>query len=261
MTDSQIIVSVADRLEQAEAQCRPVPPFAAELGTADVGAAYAVQAELTARGLARGRRLVGRKVGLTSEAVQRQLGVDQPDYGALFADMEVVHDGVLETAGLIQPKVEGEIAFVLGRGLPTPDATIAEVMAAIDFAVAALEIVDSRVADWKIGIVDTIADNGSSARFVLGLEPRRLTDLDLETCGMILTVDGLPASVGSGAACLGHPLRAVHWLARTLATMGAPLKAGDLVLSGALGPMVSVRAGQQVEARIGGFAPVRVRFG
>ena len=255
-----VVSDVANRLERAEADAVPIAPIASDLPTNDLGAAYAVQADLTRRSQARGRRLVGRKIGLTSQAVQRQLGVDQPDYGALFADMEVSHDGVVAGGRLIQPRVEAEIAFVLERGLPHGDVTLGEVMAAVSFAVPALEIVDSRIADWKISIVDTIADNGSSARYVLGLEPKRLSDVELETCGMVMTCDGATVSLGSGAACLGHPLRAVQWLASTMAKAGTPLAAGDVIMSGALGPMYGVAPGQRVEARIGGFAPVRVAF-
>lgn len=261
MTATALVAQLADRLERAEAEATPIPPIVADLTAGDVASAYAVQAELTRRSLQRGRRLVGRKIGLTSEAVQRQLGVDQPDYGALFADMDVPHDETVDTSRLIQPRVEAEVALLLGRALPNSDTTMGELMAAVEYAVPALEIVDSRIADWKISIVDTIGDNGSSARFVLGLEPRRLSDLDLETCGMVMTVDGAVASVGSGAACLGHPLRAAQWLARTMAQADSPLREGDVILSGALGPMFSVRAGQRIQARIGGFSPVRINFG
>lgn len=261
MTDATLINDIATRLERAEADVKSIPPIASELTPGDLGAAYAIQAELTRRSLSRGRRLVGRKVGLTSEAVQKQLGVDQPDYGALFADMEVLHDSVISAGAMIMPRIEAEVAMVLKKGLPHEDSTMGELIAAIDFAVPAMEIVDSRIADWKISIQDTIADNGSSARYVLGLEPRRLADLDLETCGMVMTADGAPVSLGSGAACLGHPLKAAHWLVRTMAKAGSPLEAGDVIMSGALGPMYNVKAGQRLEARIGGFSPVRVSFG
>ncbi|MGE3303842.1 MAG: 2-keto-4-pentenoate hydratase [Hyphomonadaceae bacterium] len=259
--NTALISQLADRLEKAESSVSSIPPIVADLTAGDVASAYAIQSELTRRGVRRNRRLVGRKVGLTSQAVQKQLGVDQPDYGALFADMEIPNDGVVDTERLIQPRIEAEIAFVLRKGLPNPDTTMGELMSAIDFAVPALEIVDSRIADWKISIVDTIADNGSSARYVLGAAPRRLTDVDLETAGMIMTVDGAPASLGSGAACLGHPLLAAQWLARTMAKAETPLAEGDVIMSGALGPMYSVKSKQRVEARIGGFSPVRVTFG
>jgi 2-keto-4-pentenoate hydratase len=259
MSGSQIS-AIAARLRQAERDAVAIPPFAAELGLGNTEAAYAVQAANTKHASDNGRRIVGRKIGLTSQAVQTQLGVDQPDYGTLFADMEVAHGGSIPTARLIWPRVEAEIALVLDRDLSQPDLTLAELMRSVAFAVPALEIVDSRVADWKITIVDTIADNGSSARFVLGLEPRRLCDVELETCGMVLYRDVVPTTVGSGAACLGHPLKSALWLARTMANSGTPLCEGDVVLTGALGPMCDGKAGQHYEARFGGFASVEVTF-
>ena len=260
MSDAVIVNRLATRLLAAEADCAPIDPIAAELGSTQVASAYAVQAEVTRRGLAGGRRLVGRKIGLTSKAVQQQLGVDQPDYGALFADMEVATGGEVQRAKLIQPRIEAEIAIVLDRDLPEPDVTMGELMRAVAYAVPALEIVDSRISDWKITILDTVADNGSSARFVLGAAPKRLTDVDLESCGMAMSRNGAVVSVGSGAACLGHPLKAALWLARAMAVAGHSLRAGDVVLTGALGPVSPAAAGEFYEARISGFAPVNVRF-
>ena len=215
---------------------------------------------MTKRGLARGRRLVGRKIGLTSKAVQQQLGVDQPDYGALFADMEVASGEEIRVSSLIQPRIEAEIAVALDRDLSEADVTMGELLRAIGYAVPALEIVDSRIKDWKITICDTVADNGSSARYVLGTSPRRLTDIDLDTCGMVMFRNGAIVSVGSGAACLGHPLKAALWLARAMAKAGQPLRAGDVVLTGALGPVSPASAGETYDARISGFSPVSVRF-
>lgn len=210
MSDLAVVHGLAARLLAAEAACAPIDPIAAELGAKEVAAAYAVQAEITKRGLANGRRLVGRKIGLTSKAVQQQLGVDQPDYGALFADMEIAIGGEIQSATLIQPRIEAEIAIVLDRDLQEPDVTMGELMRAVAYAVPALEIVDSRIKDWKITILDTVADNGSSARFVLGAAPRRLTDIDLEACGMMMTRNGAIVSVGSGAACLDIRLRPLY---------------------------------------------------
>jgi 2-keto-4-pentenoate hydratase len=260
MSGTGVVNAQATRLLAAEAACAPIDPIAAELGTKDVASAYAVQAEVTRRGLAEGRRLVGRKIGLTSKAVQQQLGVDQPDYGALFADMEIVTGGEIRTANLIQPRIEAEIAIVLDRDVAEPDVTMGELMRAVAYVVPALEIVDSRIKDWKITILDTVADNGSSARFVLGAAPKRLTDLDLEACGMAMTRNGAIVSVGSGAACLGHPLKAALWLARAMSAAGHSLRAGDVVLTGALGPVSPATSGEFYEARISGFAPVNVRF-
>ena len=260
MSNVSVVNELASRLLAAEAGCSPIAPIAPELGENNIAAAYAVQAEVTKRGIADGRRLVGRKIGLTSKAVQQQLGVDQPDYGALFADMEIATGGEIPISKLIQPRIEAEIAVVLDRDLPEPDVTMGELMRAVAYAVPALEIVDSRIRDWKITILDTVADNGSSARFVLGAAPKRLTDLDLEACGMAMTRNGTIVSLGSGAACLGHPLKAALWLARAMSGAGQPLRAGDVVMTGALGPVSPALAGEFYEARISGFAPVNVRF-
>jgi 2-keto-4-pentenoate hydratase len=257
---SQLVEKLAARLQEAEASRRSIDPIAGDIGSGRIDVAYAVQTEVTRRGIESGRRLVGRKIGLTSKAVQQQLGVDQPDYGALFADMEIVTGGQIEVAQLIQPRVEAELALVLESDLSSEDVTLGELMRATAYAVPALEVVDSRIRDWKITILDTVADNGSSARYVLGASPRRLTDVDLESCGMTMMKNGTIVSVGCGAACLGHPLRAALWLARTMAKAGQPLRSGDVVLTGALGPVSPVSAGEFCEARISGFSPVSVSF-
>ncbi len=237
-----------------------VPPLRDGLAPTDAAGAYAVQAINTAFWQDAGRRLVGRKIGLTAKAVQTQLGVDQPDFGVLFEDMQIADGGVLRAASVLQPKAEAEVAIVLKHDLPGRDTTPDEVAAAVDYAVAAIEIVDSRIADWKITFADTVADNGSSAFYVLGAERKALAGLDLYTCGMALEVNGVVVSLGAGAACLGHPLNAAAWLARTLAAAGAPLRAGEVVLSGALGPMVALTPGDQVEAKIGGLGSVSFRY-
>ncbi|MDQ0505149.1 2-keto-4-pentenoate hydratase [Xanthobacter agilis] len=251
---------VAERLRQAGESRVPCAPVAPLLSAGDLDAAYRVQEIGTRRALSAGRVLVGRKIGLTSKAVQKQLGVDQPDYGMLFDDMAVPDGWEIPSGRLIQPKVEAEVAFVLGRDLCAERLTLADVLGAVDYAVAAIEVVDSRIADWRIGIVDTIADNASSGLYVLGNTPRRLDGLDLLLAGMVMTCRGNPVSVGVGAACLGHPLNAVWWLARTMARAGRPLRAGDTVLSGALGPMVAVTAGETYEAQVMGLGMVRATF-
>ena len=248
MTDH---AAIARRLRDAYT-AGPVPPLRDALEPTDAAGAYAVQRINTDHWQQAGRRIVGRKIGLTAKAVQAQLGVDQPDYGVLFDDMAVENGGSLAASRTIQPKAEAEIALVLGRDLFKADAGVDDIIAATDHAVAAIEIVDSRIADWKIGFADTVADNGSSAFFVLGDERRPLNDLDLYSCGMVLELNGEVASVGAGAACLGHPLKAATWLARTLAEQGTALRAGDILLTGALGPMVELAPGDRVKAKIGG---------
>ena len=233
-----------------------VLPLREGLAPTDVDGAYAVQSINTAYWVAEGRRVVGRKVGLTAKAVQAQLGVNQPDFGVLFDDMEIADGGVLLASRTLQPKAEAEIAFILSSALAEPDVTREQVAQSVAEVMAAIEIVDSRIADWKITFADTVADNGSAAFYVLGTERKPLTGLDLWTCGMALEVNGEVVSLGAGAACLGHPLNAVTWLARTLAARGEPLRKGDVVLSGALGPMVPIKPGDFVEASIGGLGSV-----
>lgn len=250
MTDTHQML--ADRLNDAYAS-GAVPPLRDGLDPTDADGAYSVQAINTRRWVGDGRRIVGRKVGLTAKAVQAQLGVDQPDFGVLLDDMAVANGGELLASKVLQPKAEAEVAIVLGADLPGPDITRAQVEAAVESVVAAIEIVDSRIADWKISFADTVADNGSSAFFVLGDDRKPLAGLDLWTCGMALEVNGAVVSLGAGAACLGHPLNAATWLARTLAERGEPLRKGDIVLTGALGPMVALTPGDHVKASIGGL--------
>jgi len=175
--------------------------------------------------------------------------------------MAIADGGVLAANAVLQPKAEAEVAIVLGRDLNNPEATPEDVAAAIDYVSAAIEIVDSRIADWKITFADTVADNGSSAFYVLGQDRHEVAGLDLYTCGMAMTVNGAIVSVGAGAACLGHPLTAAAWLARTFAKAGEGLKAGDVILTGALGPMAAVKPGDVIEAQIGGLGKVGFSVG
>lgn len=230
-----------------------VAPMRDGLEPTDVVGAYAVQEINTRHWQAQGRRIVGRKAGLTAKAVQQQLGVDQPDFGVLFDDMQVADGARLDPAKCLQPKAEAEIGFVLDADLPSTQTTPDDVAAAIATVHAAIEIVDSRIADWKITFADTVADNGSSAFFVLAGQGQPLGTLDLAAATMEMTVNGAVVSTGSGAAVLGHPLNAAAWLARTLAERGEPLRAGDVVLAGALGPMVALTPGDQVHARVAGI--------
>jgi 2-keto-4-pentenoate hydratase len=243
-------------LQTAADSRTPCAPVRDLLGSSDIDLAYIVQQSLTAVRVTRGARVVGRKIGLTSPAVQRQLGVDRPDFGTLFDDMQVPTGQVVPTDGLLQPRVEAEIAFVLGTDIDTP----ADVRPSIAYAVAALEICDSRIAGWDITITDTIADNASSGLFVLGADRVDLSRFDPVSVTMELSVDGTVASSGTGAACLGDPVNALAWLARAALAVGAPLKAGEIVLSGALGPMVDVRPGTAVRAEITQLGRVEAVF-
>lgn len=238
-----------------------VEPMRDGLEPGDAEGAYAVQEINTRFWEAQGRRIVGRKAGLTAEAVQKQLGVDQPDFGVLFDDMQVPDGGRLDPGKTIQPKVEAEIAFVLGADLPSLKTEPQDVAAAVATVHAAIEIVDSRIADWKITFADTVADNGSSAFFTLADAGLPLAGLDLEGAAMTMTINGETVSTGVGAAALGNPLNAAAWLARTLAERGEPLNAGDILLAGALGPMVALTPGDKVHAVIDGIGECSFTFG
>ena len=238
-----------------------VPPLRDGLDPVDIAGAYAVQTINTRHWESRGRRIVGRKAGLTAKAVQQQLGVDQPDFGVLFDDMRIADGGALSPAKCLQPKAEAEIAFVLGADLPDADTTAEAVAAAVATVHAAIEIVDSRIADWKISFADTVADNGSSAFFALAADGRPLAGLDLYSAGMVMEVNGAIASLGVGAAALGHPLQSAAWLARTMASRGEPLKAGDILLTGALGPMAALHPGDHVRAIVGGIGECSFTYG
>ncbi|MEN9923879.1 MAG: hypothetical protein RL268_5 [Pseudomonadota bacterium] len=237
-----------------------VAPLRDGLDPTDATSAYAIQELNTRFWQGQGRRIVGRKAGLTAKAVQQQLGVDQPDFGVLFDDMRVADGGTLNPAQCLQPKAEAEIAFVLGSDLPSASSTPAEVAAAVATVHAAIEIVDSRIADWKITFADTIADNGSSAFFVLADEGLPLKGLDLEGAAMVMAINGETVSTGIGSAALGNPLNAAAWLACTLAQRGEPLRAGDILLAGALGPMVALKPGDHVATDVGGIGTCSFTF-
>jgi 2-keto-4-pentenoate hydratase len=254
------IAAAAARLREAATTGTPVPPVRDLIGRDDVQAAYAVQQRLTAERIAAGAAVTGRKIGLTSAAVQQQLGVDQPDFGFLFDDMEYADGSVVPADAVLQPRVEAEIAFVLGADLAEGPLDAAQVREAIDHAVAAIEICGSRVADWDISFGDTVADNASAGAYVLGARRVPLTAFDPVTAEMTMTVDGETVSTGSGSACLGDPVDAVVWLARQARDLGEPLRAGQVVLSGALGPMRPVTPGTAVHATVTGLGTVSVTF-
>lgn len=261
----QRIKAVADQLWQAAASGQPIAPVRTQIEAAAIdgdllAAAYAVQQLVTQRRLQAGARLVGRKIGLTSLAVQKQLGVDSPDFGALFADMAVGDGEEIAWSRLMQPKVEAEIALVLARDLRHGKHTVADLIGATAYALPAIEVVGSRIANWDIRLLDTVADNASASLFVLGTRPVKLSKLDLAGCGMVMERRGEPVSVGAGAACLGNPLNAAVWLADVLARMGTPLVAGDVLMTGALGPMAVVEPGDVFSAQIEGLGAVRAAF-
>ena len=253
------IAEAAARLRTAERDCTPCAPVRELIGTADIETAYAVQSRIVAEFVDAGRILSGRKIGLTSAAVQAQLGVDQPDFGVLFADMDCSGGRPVDVTRLLQPKVEAEVAFVLGSDIDVPVDEIT-VHSYVEAGAPALEIVDSRIAGWDITLGDTIADNASSGLYVLGdrIPPGELPDL--AAVRMSMTENGTVVSTGTGADCLGSPWAALAWLANVSRSLGAPLQAGEVVLSGALGPMATVTPGSTYSASIGGLGCVSVTF-
>jgi 2-oxopent-4-enoate hydratase len=266
-TRQDVIQKVADQLLNAPQTTTPCPPFA-ETQQLTVEEAYGVQRLNIQRRLEgalakqgeRATRVVGHKIGITSHAVQSWLKVDQPDFGHLLDAMAVPAGGKVATDRMLQPRVEGEVAFVLGRDLKGPGVTAADVIGATDYVLPSIEIIDSRVADWKITYADTVADNASSGLFVLGQKPTPLADIDLELCGMALRKNGAIVSTGAGIACLDHPVNAVVWLANTLGALGETLEAGHIVLSGALGPVCDVSVGDVIDLDIAGLGSARVSF-
>lgn len=256
--------AAADRLTRALRSGTPCAPVRDLIGTSDVQAAYAVQQQVIAARRAQGARITGRKIGLTSPAVQAQLGVDRPDFGILLDEMDVSGLAEVPMGRLMQPKIEAEVAFVLADDLPADwsDSPFDDdrVRAAVAYAVPALEIVDSRIAGWDIRYADTVADNASSGLYVLGTQRATLAQFRPREVEMIMTLDGVQVSAGTGADCLGDPLAALAWLARTVRDLGDPLRAGEVVLSGALGPMIAVTPGARVEARITGLGTVTAVF-
>lgn len=254
------IEEAANALFTAGKTGRYIAPLSDSYDNLSIADAYAIQRMNIEKQIAAGQRAVGCKIGLTSKAVQQQLGVDTPDFGIMLDGMQYGDGELIPASILAQPKIEAEIAFVIGRDITVSNPGHLDVINAIEYALPALEIVGSRIANWKIRIADTIADNASSSAFVLGTSPRKISAFDLRLCGMVMEQRGNPVTVGAGAACLGNPINAVVWLARTMSQLGTPLREGDVVLSGALGPMVPVTPGDIFEARINGLGSVRAAF-
>lgn len=262
MTSEDAISAAVERLALAQETRVPCAAVRDLIGTDDLPAAYAVQQGLVQRRLAGGASVVGRKIGATSKAVQDQLGVDQPDFGYLLSDMDVSDHDPISMRTLVQPRVEAEVAFVLARDvdMAEDDITLEAVRDCVEVALPALEIVDSRIEGWDIGFTDTVADNASSGLFVVGREGKPLDAIEPRDVEMSLTINGEVRSSGNGAACLGDPLEALRWLAVQCYRFGDPLKAGHLVLSGALGPFVPFAPGDKVEASISGFDTLTAEF-
>ena len=258
--NSTLIEQLGDELYGALTACQVLDPLSSRHPDITIEDAYAIQQRLIARRLGAGERVVGKKIGVTSQAVMNMLGVFQPDFGILLDGMVYNEGQPIEARTLIQPKAEGEIAFILKKDLMGPGISAADVLAATECVMPCFEIVDSRIRDWKIKIQDTVADNASCGVFVLGdraVDPRRI---DLSTCGMVLEKNGEIIGTGAGAAALGSPVNAVTWLVNTLGRLGIGMKAGEVILSGALAAMSPAKAGDNFRVSIGGLGNCSVRF-
>lgn len=259
--DRALIQEAADLLWDADANRTPIAPIRDVVGTAtDIDVGYAIQEVNRLRAIREGRRVSGRKIGVTSKAVQQQIGFDQPDFGTLYADTEY-GDGVeIETERLLQPRAEAEVALVIGRELNSAPHGFAEIVRAVDFALPAIEIVDSRIQNWDIRLVDTVADNASCGLYVVGSKPVSLSAFDIRTVPMSMTINGDEVSTGIGAACLGNPVNAARWLADVLCERGIPLQPGDVLMTGALGPMQPIGDGDLIVAEFGDLGMVTTRL-
>ena len=252
--------SLAEELMTAELQHAPVGPITDRIPDFSVDDAYQVQATVLARRLSDGRKIVGRKVGLTSKAMQQMFGVDQPDYGVILDNMLIADGAEYAMTSLLQPRIEPEIAFMMKKGLKGPDVTAEQVIDATDYVFPSLEVIDSRILDWKIKLQDTIADNASSARVVVGTNRVQLAGVDLAAEELVFEKNGEELGRATGEAVLGNPINAVAWLANTLARYGASINAGDIVMPGALTGATPVTAGVSIKATFKLLGTVSVRF-
>ncbi|GAA3601490.1 fumarylacetoacetate hydrolase family protein [Marihabitans asiaticum] len=257
---SQTLQDAAAALLAAYESGTATPPLTETYDDLGVADAYAIQLEQVRSWTAAGRTVVGHKVGLTSAQVQKQLGVDTPDFGHLMDDFAYLEHDPIPVGRFLQPKVEPEIAFVLGKPLQGPGVTLTQAIDAVDYVLPAIEIVDSRIADWRITLVDTVADNASSGAYVLGSTPTRLEDVDLRLTGCVFTRNSQIVGTGAGGAVLGSPISSLVWLANTVGALGTSLDAGHVVLPGSVTPMSPVAAGDSFTATFAGIGSVTARF-
>lgn len=258
--DQSTIQQLGDELYDALSSGKTVSPLTSRGFDISIEDAYHIQQRMLSLRIAKGEKVIGKKIGVTSKAVMNMLGVHQPDFGYLLDGMVYNEGESIPMDTLIQPKAEGEIAFLLNKDLMGPGLTAADILAATEGVMACFEIVDSRIQDWKIKIQDTVADNASCGVFVLGDKLVDPKSVDLSLCGMVLEKNGEIVVTGAGAATMASPVNAMVWLANTLGRLGIPLNAGDVVLSGALGAMVPVKAGDSLRVTIGGIGGCSVRF-
>lgn len=255
-----LIKELADELLQAENSCVGISPFTERYSNLSVLDAYNIQLEVVERKLESGRSVIGKKVGLTSVAMQQMLGVNEPDYGHLLDDMRIENGSEVSIKSFVAPKIEAEIGFVLAEDLSGPNVTYVDVLMATKYVVPTLEIIDSRIANWNIKLADTVADNGSSAKVVIGDTFSSVDKVDLRTTGMTLYKNNSLIATGAGAAALGHPAHAVAWLANKLHEFNIGLKAGELILPGALCGAVAVNSKDSIQADFGSLGSVSVTF-
>ncbi|QEQ95760.1 2-oxopent-4-enoate hydratase [Neptunomonas concharum] len=259
--DQQQIMACGDELFEAMLQRHTLRPFTERFSDISIEDAYHISLRMVERRVEAGEKIIGKKIGVTSKAVQNMLNVHQPDFGYLTDKMAYNQGEEMPISErLIQPRAEGEIAFILKKDLMGPGVTNADVLAATECVMPCFEIVDSRIENWQIKIQDTVADNASCGLFVLGdsaVDPRKV---DLATCGMVVEKNGAILSTGAGAAALGSPVNCVAWLANTLGSFGIGLKAGEVILSGSLVPLEPVQAGDFMSVSIGGIGRASVRF-
>jgi 2-keto-4-pentenoate hydratase len=260
VADSKLVTALADALWDAERGGVPIEPLTDQHSDLVIDDAYAIQTHNIDRRVAEGARIGGRKIGLTSRGMQEMLGVNEPDFGVLLDDMFVEDGDEIPLSSMLQPRVEAEMAFVMETDLAGPGVSTATALAAIGGVLPAVEVVDSRIADWRIKLVDTVADNASSGRIVIGGRVRKVDDLDLRLIGMALSRNGEVIDTGAGAAALGNPARCVAWLANKLGAFGAKLRAGDVVLPGAVHRMVAVTPGDVFRAEFASLGAVTTRF-
>ena len=255
-----LLDEIVENLLEAERSKKAIAPLTLQYSKLNVTDAYQIQLEVMKKKVSEGRTVIGKKVGLTSLAMQKMLGVDEPDYGHLLDDMRVSDGSTVKISDMLSPKIEPEIGFILGEDLRGPNVTFLDVLMATEYIVPTLEIIDSRIADWKIKLIDTVADNGSSARVVIGSKLSKIDGIDLRSLGMVMYNNGEMVSTGSGAAALGHPAHAIAWLANKLHEFDITLKAGELILPGALCAALTVKEGDTISAHFGPLGSVSVTF-
>lgn len=260
---SDPIDQLARRLDEAARARVPIPPLSESEGLTSVETAYAIQTRWTAMRTARGEKVLGRKIGLTSKAIQQQLGVDQPDYGNLWdITFYPAKDGKVQipASDFVQPRIEGEVAFLMGQSLRQPNITLEDVLSATEACALGVEIVASRIADWRIKLVDTIADNASYGGFTLGPWDRSLVQSDLSALAMTIHHNSVLSAEGKGAAALGHPAISTAWLANKLLEFGVSLEPGDIVISGGITKMLPVKAGDEFVFTLTGQPSLTISF-